>query len=51
MKSVRINDIARELGLSRNTVSKVLNGKSVPEKTRKLVLAKAAELNYKQLSS
>lgn len=51
MKNVRINDIARELGLSRNTVSKVLNGKSVPEKTRKLVLAKAAELNYKQLSS
>lgn len=50
MKTVTINDIAHELGLSRNTVSKVLNGKTVPEKTRKLVLAKAAEMNYKQLS-
>lgn len=50
MKSVKINDIARELGLSRNTVSKVLNGKHVPEKTKKLVLDKANELNYKQMS-
>lgn len=51
MKSVKINDIARELGLSRNTVSKVLNGKHVPEKTKKLVLEKANELNYKQMSN
>lgn len=50
MKTITINDIARELGLSRNTVSKVLNGKEMPEKTRKIVLAKAAEMNYKQLS-
>lgn len=50
MKTITINDIARELGLSRNTVSKVLNGKEMPEKTRKLVLAKATEMNYKQLS-
>lgn len=50
MKTITINDIARELGLSRNTVSKVLNGKEMPEKTRKIVLAKASEMNYKQLS-
>ena len=50
MKSVKINDIAKELGLSRNTVSKVLNGKHVPEKTKKLVLEKANELNYKQMA-
>lgn len=50
MKNVKINDIARELGLSRNTVSKVLNGKHVPERTKKLVLDKANELNYKQMS-
>ena len=51
MKNVTVTDIARELGLSRNTVSKVLNGKKMPEKTRQLVLSKAKELNYKQLSS
>lgn len=50
MKNVKIKDIARELGLSRNTVSKVLNGKYVPERTKKLVLEKASELNYKQMS-
>jgi LacI family transcriptional regulator len=51
MKNVTDTDIARELGLSRNTVSKVLNGKKMPEKTKQLVLSKAKELNYKQLSS
>ena len=50
MKSVTINDIAQELGLSRNTVSKVLNGKAMPEKTKRLVLEKAKEMNYKQLA-
>ena len=49
MKNVKINDIANELGISRNTVSKVLNGKKMPEKTKKRVLEKAAEMNYKQL--
>ena len=51
MSKVNIKEIAKELGLSRNTVSKVLNGKHVPERTKKLVLEKANELNYKQLSS
>ena len=50
MKNVTVADIAAELGLSRNTVSKVLNGKEVPEKTKKKVLDKAAELNYKNLA-
>ena len=50
MNNVKINDIAKELGLSRNTVSKVLNGKHVPERTKKLVLEKASQMNYKQLS-
>lgn len=50
MKTVTVNDIARELGLSRNTVSKVLNGKEMPEKTKRLVLEKAKEMNYKQLA-
>ena len=39
--------IAKELHLSRNTVSKVLNGlPGITETTRKRVLDKAAELNY-----
>ena len=50
MKTITVNDIARELGLSRNTVSKVLNGKEMPEKTKRLVLEKAKEMNYKQLA-
>lgn len=51
MGKTLINDIANELGLSRNTVSKVLNDRYVPEKTRKLVLEKARQLNYKQLAN
>lgn len=50
MKNVKIKDIAEDLGLSRNTVSKVLNGKHVPERTKKLVLERASQLNYKQMS-
>lgn len=49
--AIKIEDIAKELGLSRNTVSKALNGKSVPEKTKNLVLQKAQELNYKSLGT
>ncbi len=45
--SVKISDIAEKLGISRNTVSKALNGKYVPEKTRQAVLGAAAELGYK----
>ena len=44
-----IKDIARELNLSRNTVSKALNGSSgVSEETRKKVQEKAREMNYRQ---
>ena len=49
-KTIPIQDIANSLGLSRNTVSKALNGQHVPEKTRKLVLDKAKELNFKSMN-
>lgn len=43
-----IQAIANELELSRNTVARVLSGKNgVSDKTRKLVLKKAAEMGYK----
>ena len=48
-KAVSIMDIAEALGLSRNTVSKALNGQPVPAATRELVFKKARELNYKSL--
>lgn len=50
-KAVTIKEIAEELGLSRNTVSKALNGQYVPKKTRELVLRKARQMNYKSLDS
>ena len=51
-KRVTMQNIADACGLSRNTVSKIFNGRgSVPEGTRKLVLAKAQELGYSQLPS
>ena len=46
-KVITIKDIAESLNLSRNTVSKAINGQYVPEKTRKRILDKAKELNYK----
>lgn len=49
-KAVTIKDISEQLGLSRNTVAKALNGQYVPEKTRELVLKKATEMNYKSLN-
>ena len=45
--SVTIQDIANTLGLSRNTVSKALNGKHVPVKTRNAVISAAIEMGYK----
>lgn len=47
---VTIQDIADALGLSRTTVSKVINhSPAVSDATRALVLAKAKELNYRAL--
>lgn len=49
MKRVTMQDIADACGLSRNTVSKIFNGRgAVPEVTRELVMAKAQELGYHQ---
>lgn len=46
----KIKDIADALHLSRNTVAKVLNQKEgVSEKTRRLVLSKAQEMNYRAM--
>ena len=45
--SVTIQDIANALHLSRNTVSKALNGKHVPIKTRNAVINTAIEMGYK----
>ena len=46
-RRVTMQDIANACGLSRNTVSKVFNGRgSVPQDTRSLVLQKAKELGY-----
>lgn len=45
--SVTIQDIANALQMSRNTVSKALNGKDVPLKTRNAVINMAIEMGYK----
>lgn len=51
MKKVTIQDIADELGISRNTVSKAINNADgLAEATRKKILEKAAEMGYKQFS-
>lgn len=48
-KRITMQDIANACGLSRNTVSKVFNGKgAVPEVTRHMVVQKAKELGYHQ---
>ena len=46
-RKITMQDVADACGLSRNTVSKVYNGRgSVPQSTRNLVLQKAKELGY-----
>ena len=51
MKRITIQDIADELGISRNTVSKAINNAGgLAEATREKVLQKATEMGYKQFS-
>ena len=51
MRKVTIQDIANELGVSRNTVSKAINNTgSLAEATRDRILRKAVEMGYKQFS-
>lgn len=45
--AITIQDLASALGMSRNTVSKALNGKHVPAKTRNAVIHAAIEMGYK----
>ena len=46
-KRVTMQDIADACGLSRNTVSKVFNGRgAVPQATRTMIQKKAEELGY-----
>lgn len=48
-KRATILDIANELAISRNTVSKAINGTgSVSEETREKIIQKAAEIGYRQ---
>ena len=50
-RRVTIQDIADELGLSRNTVSKALNdGDGLSDATRERVIRKAMEMGYKQFA-
>ena len=50
LRRVTMQEIADACGLSRNTVSKIFNGRGrVPEATKRLVLAKAKELGYLQV--
>lgn len=45
--TVTINDIAKKVGVSKNTVSRALNNKTdISEKTKRLILKTAKELNY-----
>jgi len=48
-RKVTMQDIADSTGFSRNTVSKALNAHdSLPKETRDFIIAKAAEMGYKQ---
>lgn len=51
MKKVTMQNIADELGISRNTVSKAINNvDGLAENTRKKILDKAIEMGYKHFS-
>lgn len=49
MKKVTIQDIAKEMGLSRNTVAKALNHGAVAPETRNAVIHKAWQMGYAKL--
>ena len=50
-RRITIQDIADELGLSRNTVSKALNnGEGISDATRERVILKAMDMGYKQFA-
>lgn len=50
-RKVTIQDIADELGISRNTVSKAINNaEGIADSTRDRILQKAVEMGYKQFS-
>lgn len=49
MKKVTIQDIAAQMGLSRNTVAKALNGGLVSPQTRQAVVQKAWQMGYAKL--
>ena len=50
-KKVTIQDIADELGISRNTVSKAINNSGgLAPATREKIIQKAMEMDYKQFS-
>ena len=49
MKRVTIQDIAKEMGLSRNTVAKALSNGNVSPETRQAVVQKACQMGYAKL--
>jgi LacI family transcriptional regulator len=50
-EKITVQSIADSLGLSRNTVSKAINGsESIPADTRNKVIKRAVELNYKHFA-
>lgn len=50
MKKVTIQDIAKEMGLSRNTVAKALSNGTVAPETRSAVIQKAWQMGYAKLA-
>jgi LacI family transcriptional regulator len=46
-KAITIQAIAEEVGVSRNTVSKVINGHPVPITTKEKIIKKAIDMGYK----
>lgn len=50
MKRVTIQDIAKELEMSRNTVAKAFNNGAIAPETKKIVIEKAWEMGYVKLT-